>query len=240
MAATTPSARRLSGALGAALIGTIGLLARSTPIRAQTVATTPAPNANPITLFHDDFTTEADRWRLLDLGQKASVGYDVSAGTLKVAVGASNYALWSIPDTDLALDQADVRVQADWSRGGSDSQFGLVLNYRNDNDMLVIAASRDGHVRIGHYRTNAWTDVTPAVLVTFDPTQPITIRAMLITIGKTHRLLTFVDDRIAHSIVLSDFKAGKFGFFAQNGANGATALSLHNFIVNGLANSETF
>ncbi len=238
MATTTPSARRLSSALGAALIGTIGLLARSTPIRAQTSAPTPAPN--PITLFHDDFTTEADRWRLLDLGQKASVGYDISAGTLNVAVGASNYALWSIPDTDLALDQADVRVQADWSAGDSDSQFGLVLNYRSDNDMLVIAASRDGHVRIGYYRANAWTDLTPPVSVTFDPTQPIIVRALLVTIGKAHRLLTFVDDRIAQSITLTDFKAGKFGFFAQNGASGATALSLHNFIVNGLANSETF
>jgi hypothetical protein len=239
MAATTQRTRRLTRTLAGALIGMIGLVAQSIPIHAQTSAP-PAPGANPITLFHDDFTTEADRWRLLDLGQKASVGYDINAGTLNVAVGAAGYALWSTPDTDLTLDQADVRIQADWSAGGSDSQFGLVLDYRSDNDMLIVAVSRDGHVRIGHYRTNVWTDITPPVSVTFDPTQPVTIRAMLVTIKNTHRLATFVDGQFAQSITLTDFKAGKFGFFARNGASGATALSLHNFTVGGLANSETF
>ena len=112
MAATTQYARWLSGTV-AALIGIFGWSAQATPIRAQSNVTTPAPN----TLFHDDFTTQADRWKLVNLGQKASIGYDVQAGTLDVAVGAASYALWSIPDTDLALDQADMRVEADWSAG---------------------------------------------------------------------------------------------------------------------------
>jgi hypothetical protein len=249
MATTAQRARWLNGALSGVVIGGIGLLAQFTPphlgtsegrIGAQTGVATPAPFVNQNTLFHDDFTTKADRWRLLDLGQRASIGYDVSAGTLDVALGAAHYALWSIPDTDLMLDQADMRVQADWSVGGDDSQFGLVLDYRSDNDMLVVAVSRDGHVHTGHYRSNAWTDITPAVSVPFDPAQPVTIRAQLIVVGKTHWLVTFVDDRIAQSIALSDFKAGKFGFFAENGASGATALALHSFTVNAVAQSEAF
>jgi hypothetical protein len=62
----------------------------------------------------------------------------------------------------------------------------------------------------------------------------------LFTIGKTHRLLTFVNDQIAQSITLSDFKAGKFGFFAENGTSGALSLALHSFIVDSVANSGTF
>src|SRR5262249_49121746 len=102
------------------------------------------------------------------------------------------------------------------------------------------AVSRNGRVRIGHYRSNAWTDITRPVTVTFDPTQPITVRALLFTIGKTHRLLAFVNDQIAQSITLSDFKAGKFGFFAENGVSGALAVALHSFIVDNVAKSETF
>lgn len=239
MAATTQRARRLIGSVCAALIGMLGLFAPSTPVGAQS-SNPPSPSANPVTLFHDDFATEADRWRLLDLGKKASIGYNVSMGTLDVVVSTANYALWSFPDTDLALDQADIRVQADWSAGGSDSQFGLILNYHSDNDMLVIAASRDGHVRIGHYRAKAWTDLTPPMTLTFDPTQPIVVRATLLTVRNVHRLATFVDGTLAQAITLTDFRAGKFGFFAENGATGAIAVSLHNFTVNGLANSETF
>ena len=239
MAATSQRARRLIRTVGVALFGMVGLLAQSAPIRAQN-SDPPAPNPNLVTLFHDDFTTEADRWRLLDLGQKASIGYNISAGTLDVAISTTNYALWSFPDTDLALDQADVRVRADWSAGNTDSQFGLILDYRNDNDMLVVAAARDGHVRVGHYRAKAWTDIVPPVSLTFDPTQPMTIRATLLTFGNTHRLATFVDGQLAQSLTVTDFKAGKFGFFAENGVTGAIALSLHSFTVNGLANSETF
>lgn len=249
MATTTQRARWLNGALSAVLIGTVGLLAQFVPsplgmavgrISAQTSVGTPAPPASQNTLFHDDFTTEADRWRLLDFGSNASVVYDIGTGTLNVAVVAANYALWSIPDTDLLLDQADLRVKADWPTGSNDAQFGLVLDYHSDSDMLIVAVSRDGHVRIGRYRSHVWTNLTPAVRIPFDPTQPITVRALLIVIGKMHQLVTFVDNQIAQSITLLDFKAGKFGFFAENGASGTMSLALDSFTVNEVANSETF
>ena len=252
MAATTKRTRRLKRALAAVLIGFIGLLAQFTPIHlgtpvgrinAQIGVATPWPvvgQSSQNTLFHDDFTTKADRWRLLGYGTNASVGFDIGASTLDIAVATARYALWSIPDTDLMPDQADVQVQADWSAGNADSQFGIVLDYRNDNDMLVVAVARNGQVRIGHYLSRVWSDVTPSVHVPLDPNQPVTVRAMLVVIGNVHHLITFVDNQIAQSIALPDFKAGKFGFFAENGVSGAMALALHSFTVYTVTNSETF
>ncbi len=175
--------------------------------------------------FREDFTTRANRWRLLDVG-KAVVAYDQS--TLSLRADPADYALWSVPDTDLKLDRYNIEVDAKLLSGDDDARVGVIVGYRSDNDMLVVAVSRTGKVYLGRYYFGIWTDVIPASKVKLDPEQPITLRAV---IDDKHVLKMFVNDQPAGQTVIKDFKASSFGLFAISGKQGGVQVAFSRFVV---------
>ena len=229
-----------SGLLAGLLLGsTAAVRAQSAPTQTPIPTVVATPTA--LTLFHDDFITRVDRWRVFTLGDKASIDYSVLDGDLQVVATAANYAFWSVPDSDLALDHATITLQADWLSGASDAQFGLIFDYRNDNDMLVATISRVGQIRFGHYMYGVWKDIAPAQRLTLpgsdinqtnrpnDADQPFTMKASISGTGASRQLIISVNDQLASPITLSAFKAGGFGLFAQNGTSGRIKVALHSY-----------
>jgi hypothetical protein len=175
--------------------------------------------------FRDDFSTRANRWRLLDVG-KAVVTYDQS--TLNLRADPANYALWSVPDTDLKLDRYNIEVEFKLIAGDDAARVGSIVSYRNDNDMLVLAVSRTGSVYLGQYYFGVWKDVIPATRVTLDSAKPIKLRAV---IDEKHVLKLFANDLPAGQTVVKDFKASSFGLFALSGKKGGVQVAFSRFVV---------
>jgi hypothetical protein len=208
--------------VGTLLVGV--LASNSAVVNAQGEAT-PEPTR---VWFHEDFSTRANRWRLLDLG-KAVVSYDDSA--LSLEAQPADYALWSVPDTDLKLDRYDIQVVANLVSGNDDARAGVIIGYRNENDMLVLAVSRRGNVYLGRYYFGVWSDVIPPTKVKLDPTQPVTLRAI---IDADHALRLVVNDQPAGKTVIKNFKASSFGLFALSGKAGGVHVTFSRFVVSDL------
>jgi hypothetical protein len=197
------------------------LSVRPVIVRAQGGDTATSPNV----WFHDDFSTRANRWRLVDL-EKAVVTYDESG--LNMRATPANYALWSIPDTDLKLERYNIEVDAKFGKGSSDARVGVIIGYRTDNDMLVLAVSRLGNVYLGRYYFGVWTDVLRPSKVKLDPTKIVTLRA---SIDKAHSLRIFVNGQQAGRTTIKDFRASSFGLFALSGKQGGVDVAFSRFVV---------
>ncbi len=218
--------RRIPGlvrVLALIFITMIGLNGAAIPARADD--TTPTP---PVVLFHDDFTARADRWRLIDLS-KASISYDPAA--LRLTAKPANYALWSIPDSDLKPTQFALSVQGTWTTGDDSALFGVVLDYQSDTDMTVVSIARDGTVRASAFYFGVLSDLAPSIKLTLDPSVAVTLHLVL---SADHRLTITVNDQTAQNFKLSKFKAGQFGVFAQSGATGGISVAFQNFVVSDL------
>jgi len=186
---------------------------------------TPTP---PVVLYRDDFSTRADRWRLFDLG-KAAIAYDNANSDLRLSAKAAHYALWSVPDTELKPVAFDMRVQVAWITGDADAQFGLVIDYQSDTDMLVVTVAHDGTVRVGRYYFGVWQDLSAPVRLTLDnSTAPITLD---IRFSTDHHLSIMAAGQAAQTLKLDHYKAGNFGLFALSGAQGGINVAFQNFTV---------
>src|SRR3954469_5941116 len=100
--------RRLVNRVVVGTIASLLLVGFSGPVRAQD-----GPGRLHI-WFREDFTTRANRWRLYDLG-KATVDYTNSGLVLRST--ASQYAVWSIPDSDLKPDRYDIEADVKLNSG---------------------------------------------------------------------------------------------------------------------------
>lgn len=179
--------------------------------------------------FREDFTTRANRWRLFDLG-KAAITYGQTGLSLRTA--ASDYALWSFPDTDLKLDRYDMDVEAQLVDGDDDALFGVIIGYRSETDLLVLVASRDGNVHLGRYYFGIWSDVTPVTRVSLDASKSVTFRA---TIGADHVLKMFINGQNAGETTIKNFRSGGFGLFALSGKKGGVEVAFRRFVVSDIA-----
>ena len=180
----------------------------------------------PAVWFRDDFSTRANRWRLVDL-EKAVVTYDQS--TLNMRVTRTGYALWSVPDSDLKLDRYTIEADARFGKGSSDSRVGVIIGYRSDNDMLVLAVTRLGNVYLGRYYFGVWTDVIAPLTVKLDVTKIVTLRAV---IDKAHALRIFLNgQQVGKVTTIKDFRASGFGLFALSGKQGGVDVSFSRFVV---------
>ena len=56
----------------------------------------PTPTKAPLVLFHEDFSTRANRWQLADLGKKSAIAY--TADGLELRASVPHYGMWSVPD----------------------------------------------------------------------------------------------------------------------------------------------
>jgi hypothetical protein len=178
--------------------------------------------------FREDFSTRANRWRLFDVG-KAGVSYDQS--TLKLRADPANYALWSVPDTDLKLERYDIEVTAKLVTGEADARVGVIISYRSDNDMLVVAVSRQGDVFLGRYYFGIWSNVIPPSRIKFDAEKTITLRAV---IDNNHALRMFVNEQPAGQTTIKNFRASSFGLFALSGRKGGIHVAFSRFTVSDL------
>jgi hypothetical protein len=203
--------------LGAGFAGEQGV------VYAQGVATPAVVDAH--VWFHEDFATHANRWRLFDLG-KASAAFD--SGTLVLRAQPANYALWTIPDTDLKLDRYAIKVQMNLRSGGSDARAGVIIGYQSENDMLVLAVSRQGTVYLGHYYFGIWNDVIPPSQIDLDPDQPVTLEARS---NAGHVLRLFVNGQAAGQTTLQNFQASGFGLYALTGKVGGIDAAFLSFVV---------
>jgi hypothetical protein len=214
------------------VLAVIGLLLFGVALAGNHVVTRAEgePTASAIHVwFHEDFSTRANRWRLLDVG-KAVVSYDQTTDetTLNLRADPADYALWSIPDTDLKLDRYNIEVQFKLISGDDNARVGAIVSYRSENDMLVVAVSRTGTVYLGRYYFGVWTDLIKPTKVKLDPKQPITLRAV---IDDKHALKLFANDLPAGQTIIKDFKASSFGLFALSGKKGGVHAAFSRFVV---------
>lgn len=220
--------RLRSGVLFSGLVVLIVSLALGPQtVFAQQDSPTPIP---PIVLFRDDFTTHADRWKLISL-DKATIRYDEKALALRIEAKPDNYALWSVPDTDLKPDRFDIQVQGTWVTGSSDALFGLVVNYRSDTDMLLATVTRGGQVRVGNYYFGVLTDLASPVQIQLDAAQPVSMRAVMSNTDNAHQLDIYVNAQKVQNVALDNFRAGSFGIFASSGGSGGLNVAFNNFTV---------
>ena len=198
-----------------------GVASRPGIVSAQDAAT---PDSAPV-WFREDFSTRANRWRLFDLG-KAAITFEDS--TLVLRANPANYALWTIPDTDLKPDRYAMKVQVKLNGGDDDARAGMIIGYRTDSDMLVLAASRQGSVYLGRHYFGIWSDVIPPSQVSLEPDQPITLEAVL---DSGHGLRLFANSQPAGQTTLKDFQASRFGLYALSGQEGGIDAAFLSFTV---------
>lgn len=201
----------------------IALLSLPFPANAQ--EETPAPQ--PI-LFRSDFTTRAERWRLLDL-KKAVIRYLQNG--LQLEITPARYALWSIPDTDLKPEQFDIELTANWSSGADDAAFGIVVQYRADTDMEVVSISRAGKVRAGTYYFGVFTDQIEPKQITLDAEKAVKLRAELRKVKDKTTLQILVNGEKALTLPLPAAKTGTFGIYAVSGEDPGAAITFSDFTV---------
>jgi hypothetical protein len=218
--------RRLLYCIGCCLLALL-TLNLPTPVAAQT----PTPTPPPVLLFRSDFTTRAERWRLLEL-KKAAIRYMEDG--LQLEITPANYALWSIPDTDLRPEQFDISLTGNWTSGAQDAEFGIVVQYRADTDMEVVTVSRGGRVRAGAYYYGVFTDQVAPAQVTLEADKPTTLRAEFRKAKDAKiTLQILVNGAKALTVPLdaADGKAGAFGIFAISGTDAGAAITFSDFTV---------
>lgn len=195
---------------------------------APTLASQGTPTAPPSVIFRSDFTTRAERWRLLDMA-KASVRY--LAEGLNLQVTPANYALWSIPDTDLKPEQFDIELTGNWASGAQDAEFGIVVQYRTDTDMELVTISRSGKVRAGSYYFGVFTDQVAPAQITLEPEKAVTLRAELRKVKDKTTLQILVNGAKALNLPLPAAKTGSFGIYVVSGADPGAAITFSDFTV---------
>ena len=199
-----------------------------TPTAAATVGA-----ATPHIWFHENFSTRANRWRLFDLSGKSTIAYEEPGQLpgLDLVAQVADYPFWTIPDSDLRLDHFDMTVSLSSLEGGEDSRVGAIVNYRAENDMVVMAISPTGTVSLGRFYFGVWTDLMPPAQVTIDLSQPITLRAKLDT---DRNLTVTVNGNPGGTGQIEDFRPAGFGLFALTGQNGGVKVIFRSFIVSDL------
>lgn len=202
----------------------------------QTVApATPPVVPNPVILFHSDFSTHGERWKLISDSTDAAVQY-VDNG-LSLAITPANYAIWSYPDTDLRPGSADLSMTVGWESGADDAVVGLIIQYRSDNDMQIATLSRAGALRYGSYVRGVFTDAVAPIQVTLAPDKLIELRAVLNhTAAKAglkaqDALAVFVNGVPALNLSFDAGRAGRFGVFARSGSAPGLNFILRGFTV---------
>lgn len=213
--------------------------ARPTPTPVAPVnETTPSVTARsaPILLFQSDFSTHGERWRLCCDSTDAAVQY-VENG-LSLDITPANYAIWSYPDTDLRPGSADLTMTIGWQAGADDAVFGLIVQYRSDNDMTIATLSRAGTLRYGNYLKGVFTDAADPVQVTLDrAADSVSLRAVL-QHGKpaadksvTDSLDLYVNGTQSLKVSFPAGRSGRFGVFARSGSEPGLNFILRGFTV---------
>jgi len=187
----------------------------------------------PHVWFHEDFSTRANRWRLFDLSGKSKVAYEEPGlpPGLSLEADTADYALWTLPDSDLRPDHFDLIATLSAVQGGDDSRAGVILSYRSESDMVVLAVSPAGMISLGHFYFGMWTDLVPPFQSGFDPTQPVTLHA---TLDTDHHLMVIVNGQSAGTTQLQDFRPAGFGLFGLTGQNGGIKVTFRSLVVSDL------
>src|SRR6266851_8244568 len=198
-------------------------------VRVEGANPTPTPAR---VLFHDDFLTRADRWQAFDLGSKAAVAY--TADGLLLRGSPAHYAVWTVPDNALKLSRFEIETEALLSAGDATARAGLIIDYRSESDLLVLAVSRDGpdahdgEAYFGDYLFGIWKDILPPKHVSLNPGQPIVLDAR---VDAAHGLRFTVNGQLAIQTRIRDFTAGNFGLFALTGKQGGVQALFHRYVV---------
>jgi len=211
----------------------IGVFSLSSMAQVQGVS----PTATPAhVLFHDDFLTRADRWQVIDLGVKAAISY--TAAGLLLRGSQPHYAVWTVPDNALRLARFDIETEVVLSAGDATARAGLIIDYRSESDLVVLAVSRDsqdahdGKAYFGNYLFGLWKDILPPVHISLNPGQPIVLDAR---VDAAHNLRFMVNGQLAIQSKIRDFTAGNFGLFALTGKHGGVQALFHRYVVDDIS-----
>jgi len=230
----------LAWLLSGSLIGAFALLSVLLPGPAHVAArivegivegTSPTPTPVRV-LFRDDFLTRANRWRAFDLGKKSAVSY--TADGLLLRGSPAHYAIWTVPDNALRLSRFEIETEARVSAGDAMARVGVIIDYRSESDLLVLAISRDGpdsrdgKVYFGNYLFGIWKDILPPLHASLNPGQPVVMGAR---VDAAHNLRFTVNGQPTVQTRIGDFTAGSFGLFALTGKSGGVQVVFHRFIV---------
>lgn len=211
---------------------TVGLLAAVVlllalmmiPAGAGAQGSTPTPRV-PV-LFQDDFSTYSGRWTLAE-SPKAAVRFQDAALALQIA--SPGVDLWTVPDFTAALADYHLTVEVQAEANSPDALVGFVLDYEDDEDFYVLAASFDGQWLLRQRIGGTWLDLTPETVpdgTLFD--QEVLILEAEIS-GDTVTL--WISDVLYGQVTLDEPLGGApFGLYARAG-HGYLNAAFDNLIV---------
>jgi hypothetical protein len=200
-----------------------------TLVGSPTYAQTETPPTTPRTIFRTDFSTRADRWRLLRLIDKAQITYTDQG--LLVMISRPKYALWTLPDTDLRPSAYQIQVRGVWGESSPDSEVGIVLAYRSDSDLLVATLARDGRIRLGAYKFGVFYDLTDPVNA---PEGNSSLNLSVRYTDQQEVMITINDQELLTHRLESENPPGLFGLYAVSGESAGLAITFTEFSVNQL------
>lgn len=174
--------------------------------------TTKTPES--VLLFEDNFATYSGRWNVTE-SPKATV--TLADQRLQFMINAPGVSTWSVPDFSTPLHNYQVEVSAYLVDGEANAQYGIVLDYEDDETFYAMLVTLAGEWRLVQHRAGKWDDLTPREPAAIDwpkhePGEPIRL-AVAVT-GNTVTLA--VNEQGLDPITVAEALTGSvFGLIAR-------------------------
>lgn len=194
----------------------VALLTVTAPVTAQ--GDTP-PTGNR--LFFDDFSTLVHNW---DRVKTAKSQVDYIEFAYHFSIRSPGIEVWSMPRTTLDLERYVIQVSAT-VMSESDGIFGLLLNYQDDDNFLVVGIT-ENEVEVRRRVDGEWETLESVEVEPADSYQ-------LWVQNDQGALEIRVNDSETLASTQHDLSGGSFGLYAQAG-RGTIHVAFDDYLVHDL------
>jgi hypothetical protein len=172
-----------------------------------------AGSATGATIFADDFSSPASGWEVSGDANYKDGAYDILASDPSVLI-------WAVARQP-AVSNVHVEVTARNVRSVADASFGIICNYRDENNFTLLGAGSDGHYAIIKFEDNR-----PVYLTSQKAEWPLSERIKLnadhYRLGAdcgSDALTLYVDGVSVATVKGASAGAGDVGLFAMANVN---------------------
>ncbi len=173
-------------------------------------------------LFFDDFSTLVNGWDRL---KTAKLLVDYVDFNYQFLIRSPGVDVWSAPQTTIELDHYVVDVDAE-ILSESDGSFGLLLNYQNEDNFLVVVVTSTGDVEARARTEGEWEVLTTDEIETAE-----TYHLQVINDYGDFEII--INDTPSINFNQPDLFGGSFGLYVQAG-HGTIHVAFDNYLVHDL------